>query len=586
MALRPSIPGPSGLRARLRRFAPPALVAAAVAGLYLANGLEFLERQLIDARFQVESRQADQSIVVAAIDSDSMARLGPWPWPRSWHAQVVDTLHDAGARQVIIDIDLSNSASAVEDLALASVLALHGNGTVLAGFVDGTDAGERARADRMPAQAFRRSADTAAVALRPDHDARIRRMPVFDRLADTIIPTLATRLALDATTARGPYYIDYGIDVSGITKISYADILDGAFSPADVAGRSVIIGPTTSQLGTHVPVPRYRLLPATLVHTLAASSLIENRALERPSRLVTLLIAALVAFALWETFRRRGSVRDLAVGTALVCLSSLVVAFVAYRGWPFLLDTTPWMLAAILVLAAGTGERLQAQRQRIASLALDRRKSSRLLTLLFNALEEAVFTTDADGRILTANSAASQMFATSRRSLIGRDLTDLFPPGASTPTAGTDMVRSLVEQKTNSRRIARRADGSGFPVDLNARSYTGTDSTAYLLTVHDISEYEEAEKRRQVVEEQLFDAMESFGEPFAMYSPEDRLLMCNSAFRDLFPGRRDIVRPGATFDTLMGAAVDLGQMKLTRRQREIWRDERASLIPGGDEKIS
>ena len=578
---------PNWARTSLRRFTIPFLVVVVVSTVHITGSLEFLERQLIDARFQSQNAEPEQNIVVAGIDGESMARLGAWPWPRSWHARVIANLHEADARLVVVDIDLSTGGAPNQDLALAGTLAKHGESTVLAAFADsqGTGTNGQPRTDMMPLDMFRDSADVAAVILRPDPDGKIRRMPVFDRMSDTIVPTLATRLALGEAERGDLYYLDFGIDADAIPIVSYVDVLEGKVDRAEIAGRTVVIGPTSGQLGTHVPVPRYRLLPATMVHVLAGSALTEGRTLERTSNLVTLAVAALVAFLLWQIFIYRGSLGILALAVIIVSGGSIAGAFATYRLAPILLDITPWILAALLILMAATAEQIQLQRRRIATLALDRRKSSRLLTLLFNALEEAVFTLDSDGRILTANSAASRMFTIPRRNLVGRDIADLLPPGASIPTAGRSMIQALLNDAPSSRRIARRADGTGFPVDLTVRSYSGNDPTAFLLTIHDISEYEEAERKRRAIEEQLFDAMESFGEPFAMYSPADRLVMCNSAFRDLFPGHAGMVRAGTSFEALIGIAADTGQMKLSTQQREIWRDERASLAKGGQEKV-
>ncbi len=46
-------------------------------------------------------------VVIVTIDEESMAQLGVWPWPRRYHARVLDRLAEAGARVVGLDMILS-----------------------------------------------------------------------------------------------------------------------------------------------------------------------------------------------------------------------------------------------------------------------------------------------------------------------------------------------------------------------------------------------------------------------------------------------------------------------------------------------
>lgn len=46
----------------------------------------------------------DSRIAVVAIDDESLRKLGNWPWQRSLHARMVDTLREAGARVVVYNV--------------------------------------------------------------------------------------------------------------------------------------------------------------------------------------------------------------------------------------------------------------------------------------------------------------------------------------------------------------------------------------------------------------------------------------------------------------------------------------------------
>jgi len=59
-----------------------------------------LDQALFDLAARNGRQQGNHQVVVVAIDPDSIARLGPWPWPRHQLAQLVDRLSAAGTRAI------------------------------------------------------------------------------------------------------------------------------------------------------------------------------------------------------------------------------------------------------------------------------------------------------------------------------------------------------------------------------------------------------------------------------------------------------------------------------------------------------
>lgn len=63
-----------------------------------------VEARTLDMRFHLRGpRTVDNRIVIVAIDQHTVNRLG-WPFPRSWHARVVERLHKDGARAIGFDV--------------------------------------------------------------------------------------------------------------------------------------------------------------------------------------------------------------------------------------------------------------------------------------------------------------------------------------------------------------------------------------------------------------------------------------------------------------------------------------------------
>ena len=93
------------------RYRPFALVALLVSTLYVCGWLESIERDLLDLRARLQKRPASGELVLVTIDPASLQALNSWPWPRCYHAQVLERLLAAGARRIAFDIDFSSSST-------------------------------------------------------------------------------------------------------------------------------------------------------------------------------------------------------------------------------------------------------------------------------------------------------------------------------------------------------------------------------------------------------------------------------------------------------------------------------------------
>ena len=77
------------------------LVVLAVFALHASTDLfGGLERRFYDLASTQTSRLPSDRIAVIAIDDQSIANIGRWPWPREVHAQLIDQLGAAGAKTV------------------------------------------------------------------------------------------------------------------------------------------------------------------------------------------------------------------------------------------------------------------------------------------------------------------------------------------------------------------------------------------------------------------------------------------------------------------------------------------------------
>src|SRR5262245_52188657 len=84
--------------------------------------LDQLELKTYDMRIRAQEKSAPRHVTIAAIDEQSLARVGRWPWSRAVHAELVRRLDEAGARVIAFDIFFSERESPKADGQLARVL--------------------------------------------------------------------------------------------------------------------------------------------------------------------------------------------------------------------------------------------------------------------------------------------------------------------------------------------------------------------------------------------------------------------------------------------------------------------------------
>jgi eukaryotic-like serine/threonine-protein kinase len=79
-----------------------AVVVAVVLVLHQASDvIGTMERRFYDYASTQSSRQPSDRIAVIAIDDQSIANIGRWPWPRDVHAQLIDQLAAAKAKTIV-----------------------------------------------------------------------------------------------------------------------------------------------------------------------------------------------------------------------------------------------------------------------------------------------------------------------------------------------------------------------------------------------------------------------------------------------------------------------------------------------------
>ena len=77
-------------------------------------------------------------------------------------------------------------------------------------------------------------------------------------------------------------------------------------------------------------------------------------------------------------------------------------------------------------------------------------------------------------------------------------------------------------------------------------------------------------KLAQVAERRLSHAIDTVPQGFALFDADDRLVVCNDAYREIYATTADLIRPGAAFETLLRAGLERGQYLEARGNEEEW----------------
>lgn len=380
-----SLPVPSVRQ--LRWLLAVTAVLLTVGGELLPTGGNgyFADEWLRDRILRLQTSNAPEPrVLVVDLDETSLAEVGPWPWPSSRIADMVEILlTHYQARGVALDIVLPQPGDADGDVRL-KLLADHAP-LVLAQAFDYSSSRPQPLREGVPGGA-RPPAGAAAtppalaatgylanhaglasaphignIGFVPDADGALRRLPLLTSYDGKLYPALAlalteaARLPLspallqDAAAAR----IGYQRDWSAYTVVGAADILARRIDPAGASGRLVLVGSSSLSLADRVTTPLAANRPGLGVQAAMLSTLLDRREGRAPAAwpgrliacLYTLLLTALVSYA----FPRLSAARSVLL-LAAGALAWLALAWLLVPHAPELAPGAP--LASILFLLA------------------------------------------------------------------------------------------------------------------------------------------------------------------------------------------------------------------------------------------
>lgn len=174
----------------------------------------------------------------------------------------------------------------------------------------------------------------------------------------------------------------------------------------------------------------------------------------------------------------------------------------------------------------------------------------------------------ASGNILYESPASAEMFGRATASKGTRNVVVHWPD----PKARKEFLRLIKERGElgDYEWHARKEDGTLFWVMVRARLIRQDNRDLIVSSMFDLTERKLREAEMREAHETLEDAIESLSEGFALFDPFDRLVICNTRYREFHSKCRDLLVPGVGWADFVQAAAERGEFELGDKSAEAW----------------
>ena len=223
------------------------------------------------------------------------------------------------------------------------------------------------------------------------------------------------------------------------------------------------------------------------------------------------------------------------------------------------------MLSAVLSYAYGLGSRVRQLDLRLMVQSLNLRRRDALIKQVAEHTFDAIVTIDGTGTIRSFNRSAEQIFQILEADAVGRPVrsilsSDLAEQHAATVFGSPGGPYDLV---------GRRRDAESFPMEVVV-SRVDLEEEIFIALVRDVSTQKKAEARAVRANNYLRDSIESISDGFALYGPDERLILCNEKYREFIGGGPAFLKPGTHHQDVIRSLVESGRVPEIETDERKW----------------
>ncbi len=474
-----------------------------IATLYLSNSLEFLEFHFMDLQFQVHKRPASQTLAVVEIDPVSIRELEVWPWPRSRYAKAIDTIFEAGAENIIMDIDFSSLSTSAEDQQLRQAFEQSKGSIFLPVFEqwqwvnDSTRQGAENHLETLPNDTFLPYVKLASSNYMAESDGLVRVQNILHKFREGALPTMAAATFTERDIPFEPFFIDFGIQLDTVPKISFVDVVKGGFDPGFFNGKTVVIGATAMELGDIKSAPVYHSLAGPMVIAMGYESIFLNRMLQLAPLTVLLGLTLMICISGLRVYDQVSLNSGLLLWFgANILIAGLSTTLFGLTNW--ILEVTPLLLAVNLTFFISLIRRIETQSLHLMFQSLSMRESDLLMRTVVENSFDGIIITDTSGFILKANPTSLNIFNYTLDEMIGTHVAKLFVHAGM--EGDPDVFPAILPKGERSRELfGLRSDGDEFNLEAAVKPMLMDQEENFAIFLRDITS---ARKQEQLLEYQ------------------------------------------------------------------------------------
>ncbi len=417
--------------------------------LFRSDAIERWNDQLYDIELNLLDWTTEDNIVIVAIDEQSLAQLGRWPWSRQRHAELINILTNTGVAAIGLDIIFAEPDSVEPDADVALAKAIRQSGRVALPVFPVQVAGNEGFSVATPIPILSESAAALGhVHVATSSDGIVRSVYLQAGLGHTRWPTLSLALlnlspdhrlknpvmvgdpAEQKRFDNGAWDFNHRIlflfpnTNSQIRRISYSYVLNNPNISATLQGKLILIGVTAAGLAQRFAIPitdttgKPKLMTGVELNATILQSLYRGLAIQSIDRAMgSVLTFIFVLFAI-ISYSVVAS-RWVFLMTAIFALSVFTVSLLMLWNFRIWYTPVPVIIGLLLGYPIWSWQRLQA-----ITKTLYQEKEQSNATL--HSIGDGVVTTDANGIVQYMNPIAEEISGFTNAQAKSQQISEIF----------------------------------------------------------------------------------------------------------------------------------------------------------------
>ncbi len=208
-------------------------------------------------------------------------------------------------------------------------------------------------------------------------------------------------------------------------------------------------------------------------------------------------------------------------------------------------------------------------------IEIDASQMDQILKRSFEDVPAEVLTFDAGTlQVTMANKMVRENVGYAMDELVSTTALDLLPEydAGSFRKLVEPLERGAVDRVEFETLLLRR-DGTRYEAETTLH-FVGGPRPQFLALTTDTTSRNDAQRSATLARNTLLEAIEVLPDGFVLYDRDDRLVVCNSKYKEIYAESAPAIQPGATFEHILRYGLERGQYAVDPADQEDWLKQR------------